>query len=178
MLTCGTYGNVLRFLPPLAIPDHLLDEALDLLDAIFEARGVSDGLLPHGWRQRSRVVDPATDSRCIAEVADGTADEATAAVDAAAAASPAWAARRPRERAETLRRGFDLMIARTDELAALICAENGKSHAEARGEVAYAAEFFRWFSEEAVRSEGDYGVAPPAVPARSSPTSRWAWPRS
>ncbi len=105
------------------------------------------------------VVDPAT-LEVIDEVAEGTPDDARAAVDAAAAAFPAWSRATPRDRAETLRRAFDLMVARTDELAALICAENGKSQADARAEVAYAAEFFRWFSEEAVRSDGDYSIAP------------------
>ena len=105
------------------------------------------------------VVDPAT-LEVIDEVADGTIDDARAAVDAAAAAFPSWSGRTPRDRAETLRRAFELMVERSDELTALICAENGKSQADARAEVAYAAEFFRWFSEEAVRSDGDYSVAP------------------
>ena len=105
------------------------------------------------------VVDPAT-LEVIDEVADGTPEDAVAAVDAAAGAFPAWSRTTPRDRAEALRRAFDLMVARTDELASLICAENGKSQADARAEVAYAAEFFRWFSEEAVRSDGDYSVAP------------------
>ena len=105
------------------------------------------------------VVNPAT-LEVIDEVADGTLDDARAAVDAAAAAYPGWAGATPRERAETLRRAFDLMVERTDELVAIVCAENGKSQADARAEVAYAAEFFRWFSEEAVRSDGDYSVAP------------------
>ena len=87
-------------------------------------------------------------------MADGTAVEATAAVDAAAAAFPAWAATAPRVRAEVLRRAFELIVADTERLAALIHSENGKSLDDARAEVAYAAEFFRWFSEEAVRTEG------------------------
>ncbi len=105
------------------------------------------------------VQDPAT-LAVIAEVADGTPAEATAAVDAAARAFPAWAAQTPRARAEVLRTAYDALVAETDLLAALIVAENGKSQADARAEVAYAAEFFRWYSEEAVRSEGDYAVAP------------------
>ncbi len=105
------------------------------------------------------VHDPAT-LAVIAEVADGGRAEATAAVDAAARALPAWSAQTPRARAEILRRAFDALIAETDLLAALVVAENGKSQADARAEIAYAAEFFRWYSEEAVRSEGDYAVAP------------------
>jgi succinate-semialdehyde dehydrogenase / glutarate-semialdehyde dehydrogenase len=105
------------------------------------------------------VVNPAT-LEVIDEVADGTPEDAVAAVAAAAAAFPAWSRTTPRARAEILRRSYDLLVERTDELVALICAENGKSQADARAEVAYAAEFFRWFSEEAVRSDGDYAIAP------------------
>ncbi|MGB7363226.1 MAG: NAD-dependent succinate-semialdehyde dehydrogenase, partial [Rhodococcus sp. (in: high G+C Gram-positive bacteria)] len=82
--------------------------------------------------------------------------DAAAALDAAAAAQPAWAATSPRERSVILRRAFDAVIAQTEELAALMTAEMGKPLAEARGEVAYAAEFLRWFSEEAVRISGDH----------------------
>ncbi|WP_020384936.1 NAD-dependent succinate-semialdehyde dehydrogenase [Kribbella catacumbae] len=105
------------------------------------------------------VHDPAT-TRVIAEVADATTADATAAVDAAAAAFPAWAATAPRVRAEILRRAYELIVADTDRLAALITSENGKTDADARAEVAYAAEFFRWFSEEAVRTDGEYGASP------------------
>ena len=103
--------------------------------------------------------DPATGGT-IARVADGSAAEGTAAVDAAAAALPGWAAKTPRERGEVLRKAFELMVADTERIAALMSAENGKSLADSRAEVAYAAEFFRWFGEEAVRSEGDYSIAP------------------
>jgi len=105
------------------------------------------------------VLDPAT-RVVIAEISDGTASEAKSAVEAAARAFPDWAATAPRVRAEILRRAFDLMVADTDRLVALICVENGKPQADARAEVAYAAEFFRWYSEEAVRNEGSYGVSP------------------
>jgi succinate-semialdehyde dehydrogenase/glutarate-semialdehyde dehydrogenase len=106
-----------------------------------------------------RVLDKATGAR-LATFADARAADATAAVDAAAAALPGWAATAPRVRGEVLRRAFELMHARSEELAALISAENGKSLADARAEVGYAAEFFRWFSEEAVRPEGDYAESP------------------
>ena len=114
---------------------------------------------PAGDGARIDVLDPATGD-ALAAVADASPEDALAAVDAAAAAAPAWAATAPRERAEVLRRGFELMRAREDEIAATITAEMGKPLAEARGEAAYAAEFLRWFAEEAVRAEGEYAIAP------------------
>ena len=110
-------------------------------------------------RRHFDVVDPATGA-AIESLASAGPDDAIDAVDAAAAAAGEWAARSPRERSEILRRAFDLMIARTDEVARLIVREMGKPLAEARGEATYAAEFLRWFSEEAVRANGDYAVAP------------------
>ena len=114
---------------------------------------------PAGDGARIDVLDPATGDT-LAAVADASPEDALAAVDAAAAAAPAWAATAPRERAEVLRRGFELMRAREEEIAATITAEMGKPLAEARGEAAYAAEFLRWFAEEAVRAEGEYAIAP------------------
>ncbi|MEV8372268.1 NAD-dependent succinate-semialdehyde dehydrogenase [Kribbella sp. NPDC056861] len=105
------------------------------------------------------VYNPATEA-IIAEVPNGTAAEATAAVDAAAKAFPDWAATAPRARAEILRRAYELIAADIDQLSALITSENGKSEADARAEVLYSAEFFRWYSEEAVRTEGGYGSSP------------------
>jgi len=105
------------------------------------------------------VHDPATGD-LICRLPDLGPTQATAAVDAAYTAFPAWAATAPRTRSEVLHRAFDLMHADADRLAALISWENGKSLADARAEVAYAAEFFRWFAEEAVRTEGGYGVSP------------------
>ncbi|MFI1386119.1 NAD-dependent succinate-semialdehyde dehydrogenase [Embleya sp. NPDC020886] len=115
--------------------------------------------LPAASGRRIEVVDPATGDT-IASVAAGDVDEGLAAVAAAHDAGPAWAATPPRARAEILRRAFDLMTARGEEIADLIVAENGKSKADALGEVAYAAEFFRWYSEEAVRIDGDLRTAP------------------
>jgi succinate-semialdehyde dehydrogenase / glutarate-semialdehyde dehydrogenase len=100
------------------------------------------------------VLDPAN-GELIAEVANATAAEAAQAVDAAAAAFASWAATPPRKRAEVLHRAFERMVTDVDQLARLIAWENGKSLADARAEVVYAAEFFRWFSEEAVRSDGN-----------------------
>ncbi len=105
------------------------------------------------------VTNPAN-GETIAEIAVGTPDDAVAACDAAAAAQPGWAKTAPRERAEILRRVWQSMIDHTDELAELITIEHGKPLADARGEVAYAAEFFRWNSEEAVRIHGSIATAP------------------
>ncbi len=101
------------------------------------------------------VLDPAT-GEVITAVADGGVVDAEAAMAAAAQAQASWAATAPRERSVVLRRAFELIIERTEELAAIITAEMGKPLADARGEVAYGAEFFRWFSEEAVRISGDH----------------------
>ncbi len=117
-----------------------------------EWRAAGDG-------ERFDVHDPGTEE-VIASVASGGADDARAAAEAAAAAQPEWAARAPRERAEVLRRSWELLIERSDDLAELITRENGKVLAEAKGEITYAAEFFRWFSEEAVRLRGDLTTAP------------------
>ncbi len=108
---------------------------------------------------RFDVIDPAT-ATVIATVADGSVQDALYAVDAAAEAAEGWAATAPRQRAEVLRRAFDLMTARAEDFAHLIAWENGKALPDARGEVAYAAEFFRWYSEEAVRIAGSVGTAP------------------
>lgn len=105
------------------------------------------------------VTDPAT-GKVLASVADGSADDGLAAVAAAHAALPGWAATAPRTRAEILRKAFDLMTDRAEDLAQLIVLETGKALFDARSEVAYAAEFFRWFSEEAVRIVGDVQSAP------------------
>ncbi|MBE2316491.1 NAD-dependent succinate-semialdehyde dehydrogenase [Solirubrobacter sp. CPCC 204708] len=110
-------------------------------------------------RSRFPVLDP-SDGSVIESVGSATAEDGIAAVDAAAAAAADWAARAPRERAQLLRGAFDLMTERLDSIAHLIVREMGKPLAEARGEAAYAAEFLRWFSEEAVRVPGDYGLAP------------------
>jgi succinate-semialdehyde dehydrogenase/glutarate-semialdehyde dehydrogenase len=114
------------------------------------------------WTDTGRtfpVEDPAT-GEVLAAVADCGPDEARAALDAAAAAQPALAATAPRERAELLRRIHELLLRDRERLATIITLEMGKPVAESRGEVAYAAEFFRWFSEEACRIEGSYATSP------------------
>ncbi len=108
---------------------------------------------------RFPVHDPG-DGEVLAEVADASPADGLAAVEAAYGAGAAWAATAPRERAEVLRRGFDLMRAHQDAIARTITSEMGKPLVEARGEAAYAAEFLRWFAEEAVRPGGEYGIAP------------------
>jgi succinate-semialdehyde dehydrogenase/glutarate-semialdehyde dehydrogenase len=108
---------------------------------------------------RFDVIDPAT-GEVIERVADGAVADGLAAVAAAHQAMPGWAGTPPRQRAEVLRRAFELMTERAEELATLISLENGKALTDARGEVAYAAEFFRWYAEEAVRAEGALATAP------------------
>lgn len=109
--------------------------------------------------RRFLVEDPA-EGRPLYEVADASPTDALAALDAAVAAQAGWARVAPRERAEILRRGFDLLTADGESFASIIARETGKPLGEARGEVAYAAEFLRWFSEEAVRIHGRYQTAP------------------
>ena len=109
--------------------------------------------------QTFEVDDPAT-GEVIATVANASVEDGLAAVSAASDALPGWAASPPRQRAELLRRTFELMTERAEDFARLIVRENGKALPDARGEVAYAAEFFRWYAEEAVRAEGHVQMAP------------------
>ena len=116
------------------------------------------------WRKASdqsrfEVIDPATEN-VITSVASASIDDAKAAIDAASDAFPGWAARKPRERGEILRKAYELIMAQAERLARLITLENGKALPDSRGEVAYAAEFFRWFAEEAVRNIGQVYNAP------------------
>ena len=132
---------------------------------MVDVRLPNTGLLIGGeWRAASdggtfEVQNPAT-GETVCSVASATSADARAARDAAAGAQDAWARTRPRDRAEILRRAFDLVAAHTDELALLMTTEMGKPRAEARGEVAYGNEFLRWFSEETVRNYGRYYDAP------------------
>jgi succinate-semialdehyde dehydrogenase/glutarate-semialdehyde dehydrogenase len=105
------------------------------------------------------VTDPSTEE-IIAAVPDATLEDATAAVEAASQAARDWRETPPRKRSEILRRCFELMSERSEALAHLISRENGKALSDARGEVTYAAEFFRWNAEEAVRISGEFGLAP------------------
>ncbi|HEY7933171.1 MAG TPA: aldehyde dehydrogenase family protein, partial [Solirubrobacteraceae bacterium] len=114
------------------------------------------------WREATgsgtlSVEDPAT-GETLLEVADGQAQDAMAALGAASEKQAEWAAWAPRERGEILRRAYEAIVEQTDELALLMTLEMGKALAESKAEIAYAAEFFRWFSEEAVRIHGRYMV--------------------
>src|SRR3989442_7556571 len=116
------------------------------------------------WRKASDggrfdVLDPATENK-IASVASATVEDAKAAVDAASDAFAGWAGRKPRERAEILRKSYELIMRDAERLAKLITIENGKALSDSRGEVAYSAEFFRWYAEEAVRNLGNVSPAP------------------
>jgi len=116
------------------------------------------------WRKSSDncrfdVIDPATE-KAIASVASATVEDAIAAVDAAQAAFEGWAARKPRERAEILRKAYEVIMRDAERFAKLITLENGKALSDSRGEIAYAAEFFRWYAEEAVRNIGQVSMAP------------------
>jgi succinate-semialdehyde dehydrogenase / glutarate-semialdehyde dehydrogenase len=116
------------------------------------------------WREANSgatfsVRDPA-DGSVIADVADGDVNDAVDALDAAAEMQPEWGTTAPRERGEILRRAFELITERADDFAELMSLEMGKTVKEAKGEVTYGAEFFRWFSEEAVRIHGRWMQAP------------------
>src|SRR5262245_5032892 len=136
---------------------------LDLL-----AKTGSRGLFIGGqWRESStgsrfEVHEPVDDLVIdgVADVADGYTSDALAALDAAVAAQADWAATAPRERGEILRRSFEAIMDQADDFAELISLEMGKTLAEAKGEVTYGAEFFRWFAEEAVRIHGRWMQAP------------------
>jgi succinate-semialdehyde dehydrogenase/glutarate-semialdehyde dehydrogenase len=114
------------------------------------------------WRKATgggtlSVEDPSTGEPLI-EVADAQVNDALAALGAAADKQAEWGAWAPRERGEILRRAYEAIVEQTDDLALLMTLEMGKSVAESKAEIAYAAEFFRWFSEEAVRIHGRYMV--------------------
>lgn len=131
---------------------------------ISETRYRNNLFIGGNWLRGSRthrieVINPSDDA-VITTVADASVEDAVTAVGAASAALQEWSAMPPRQRAEILRRAFESMIERSDELAHLISLENGKALADSRGEVSYAAEFFRWYSEEAVRMLGEISLAP------------------
>lgn len=131
----------------------------------FDVSSLPTGLFIDGrWRDGGEgktidVLDPSTGDVIVA-VADATIDDAMEAVAAAHRAAKGWASTAPRKRSEILRRCYELMIERKGMLAELISLENGKTLTDAQGEVAYAAEYFRWFAEEAVRLNGEISTAP------------------
>jgi succinate-semialdehyde dehydrogenase/glutarate-semialdehyde dehydrogenase len=136
---------------PTSTEQAVLDAVPKQLFIAGEWRDGSGGTLP--------VEDPAT-GETLVEVADATPDDALAALAAAADAQAEWAQHPPRERGEILRRAFEAIMDRADDLALLMTLEMGKSVKESKAEVSYAAEFLRWFAEEAVRIEGRWGTAP------------------
>src|SRR3954449_2788182 len=116
------------------------------------------------WRDASGgatidVEDPST-GETLTAVADATPEDAQAALDACCAVQDEWAQHPPRQRAEILRRAYDAMIAQADDIALVMTLEMGKPLDEAKGEVTYAADYIRWFSEEAVRIDGQFQVTP------------------
>jgi succinate-semialdehyde dehydrogenase/glutarate-semialdehyde dehydrogenase len=132
-------------------------------------KSVIEGVHPQlfiggSWRDSSdastfAVHDPSTGDALV-DVADATVDDGAAALDAAVAAQADWASTPPRDRGEILRTAFETISERADELALIMTLEMGKTITESKAEITYGAEFFRWFSEEAVRIAGRYSVAP------------------
>jgi succinate-semialdehyde dehydrogenase/glutarate-semialdehyde dehydrogenase len=118
-----------------------------------------DGKWSGGSQGSFPVIDPSTGDK-VTEVARAGADDIARAVSAAAAALPDWATTAPRDRGEVLRKAFELMVARREDIALVMSLEMGKTLTDSRAEVTYAAEFFRWFSEEAVRIGGELRTAP------------------
>src|SRR5712664_155788 len=131
----------------------------DILTAVPTGLMIGGRVVPASDGAELDVLDPAT-GRFLARVASATVEDAAAALDAAAAAAAGWGSTAPRERSAILSRAFELMTSRGEDLARLIVAENGKVLADARGEVSYAAEFLRWYAEEAVRIPGTLQTAP------------------
>jgi succinate-semialdehyde dehydrogenase/glutarate-semialdehyde dehydrogenase len=124
----------------------------------------TDLLIGDRWREgaerrRIEVIDPST-GELLASVADATVKDGLETIEAASRAAAGWAATPPRKRAELLRSCFERMVANSEWLAQLISLENGKALADAKGEVLYAAEFFRWYAEEAVRLDGEISTSP------------------
>ena len=131
----------------------------DVLDTVPRTLLIDGEWVDASDGQTFDVTNPATEE-VLASIADGTAADGVRALAAAAVAQKEWARTEPRVRGEILRKAFELLTERADDFARLMTLEMGKPLAEARGEVAYGAEFFRWFSEEAVRIHGRYAAAP------------------
>jgi succinate-semialdehyde dehydrogenase/glutarate-semialdehyde dehydrogenase len=130
-----------------------------VIDAVPKELFVGGEWRPASSGRTFSVEDPATGAS-LCDVADGDSTDAIAALEAAASAQDSWSAHPPRERGEILRRTYELLTERTDDLALLMTLEMGKPVDDSRAEIKYAAEFFRWFSEEAVRIDGRYTVEP------------------
>ena len=130
-----------------------------VLDAVPTGLFIGGAWRPAASGTTLAVDDPAT-GKTLVEVANASPDDGRAALDAAVAAQGDWARTAPRDRGEILRAAYEAITARAEEFALMMTLEMGKPLAESKGEVAYAAEFFRWFAEEAVRIDGQYAVAP------------------
>src|SRR6266542_383097 len=130
-----------------------------VLDSVAKDLFIGGEWRPAASGKTFAVEDPAT-GESLCEVADGDGTDALAALDSAVNAQEAWAARPPRERGEILRRTYELLTERADDLALLMTLEMGKPIDDSRSEIGYAAEFFRWFSEEAPRVDGRYTIDP------------------
>ncbi|MDP9905226.1 NAD-dependent succinate-semialdehyde dehydrogenase [Arthrobacter bambusae] len=135
------------------------DRESELLASVPTGLLINGQWLPAASGKTFDVEDPST-GKVLVSISDAGVEDGAAAMDAAAAAQASWARTAPRERGEILRRAFELVTARAEDFALLMTLEMGKPLAEARGEVAYGAEFLRWFSEEAVRVSGRYSAAP------------------
>ncbi|MGM7775238.1 NAD-dependent succinate-semialdehyde dehydrogenase [Arthrobacter sp. KNU-44] len=135
------------------------DRESELLASVPTGLLINGQWLPAASGKTFDVEDPST-GKVLLSISDAGVEDGAAALDAAAAAQASWARTAPRERGEILRRAFELVTARAEDFALLMTLEMGKPLAEARGEVAYGAEFLRWFSEEAVRVSGRYSAAP------------------
>lgn len=135
------------------------DRESELLASVPKGLLINGQWLPAASGKTFDVEDPAT-GKVLLSISDAGVEDGAAALDAAAAAQASWARTAPRERGEILRRAFELVTARAEDFALLMTLEMGKPLAESRGEVAYGAEFLRWFSEEAVRVSGRYSAAP------------------
>src|SRR5947207_7690257 len=130
-----------------------------VIDAVPQELFIGGEWRPAASGKTFAVEDPATGAS-LCDVADGDATDALAALDAAASVQETWAAYPPRERGEILRRTYELLTERIDDLALLMTLEMGKPVDDSRAEIKYAAQVFRWFSEEAVRIDGRYTVEP------------------
>ncbi len=135
------------------------DRERAVADAVPNELFINGRWRPSGGGKFFDVEDPST-GKVLRAVADATREDGMAALDAAVAAQAGWAQYPPRERSDILCRAYELMMARQEDLALLMTLEMGKPVAESRGEIAYAAEFFRWFAEETVRIDGGFATAP------------------
>src|SRR5919107_3057846 len=159
-LPMARYANGVRpGTPEEAAPMSIAASEQAVVDAVTPRLFIGGDWRDAGEGGAFAVEDPAT-GEVLCQVADGTPEDGLAALDAAVATQAEWAAHPPRERGEILRRAYEALNDRADELALLMTLEMGKPVAESKAEIAYAAEFFRWFAEEAVRIDGRYAVAP------------------